>query len=169
MRDVNALVRQFSASYTKESFSGYSVYDAFNSPFLKVISKFNIHLLNVAITQTFKRCPINIRPLFCVKKSINPKALGLALKGAVISGDITLINKSFNSILETITNFNGNDCWGYNWDYYTLRGGTFPKNYPNAITTYFIADALFDYAKSVYCKEPERVQKLLLSIRSFFY
>jgi hypothetical protein len=86
-------IRQFLNDFSQASFEGYSVYDAFNSQILKFISKANVHIINVLITQFFKRFPLNVRWIFGVKKTVNPKILGLALKCAVLAGDQKLIER----------------------------------------------------------------------------
>ncbi|WP_299363774.1 hypothetical protein [Winogradskyella sp.] len=159
-------INEFLSAFENKTFEGYSVYDAFNSPFLKEIGKLEIKLINVIITQLFKRTPFNIRGLFGVKKSINPKALGLILKANLI---LLKPQDELRSLYELILSKRSNELdnlsWGYNWDYYTLRGGTFPKDFPNAIVTYFIGDALLDYYKIYPSAE---LKKNLLSIRKYF-
>lgn len=147
-------------------YSGYSVYDSFNSPILKPISKLNIKIVNVIITQFFKQIPLNIRDFLGVKKSINPKSLGLILKARLLfSNTEDDLKEIYDIIMSCKNNDFKNLCWGYNWDYYTLRGGTFPKYFPNAIVTYFIGDALIDY----YLKYPSKeLENNLFSIRKYF-
>ncbi|PIA79021.1 hypothetical protein BFR04_05730 [Gaetbulibacter sp. 4G1] len=159
-------INKFLSEFDTKSLKGYSVYDAFNSPLLKHIGKFEFKLINVIITQTFKRIPFNIRGLFGVKKSVNPKSLGLILKAKLLlSKSEKDVKPLYNLILIEKNKEFQNLCWGYNWDYYTLRGGTFPKGFPNAIVTYFIGDALLDY----YLKYPsEQLKNNLLSIRDYF-
>ncbi|WP_179009481.1 hypothetical protein [Winogradskyella forsetii] len=159
-------IDKFLIDFDKKSLEGYSVYDAFNSTFLKQIGKLEIKLINVIITQAFKRIPFNIRGLFGVKKSINPKALGLILKAKLkFSKTEAEVISLYQLILSQKNKEFKNLSWGYNWDYYTLRGGTFPKGFPNAIVTYFIGDALIDYYKK-YPSEELKVN--LLSIRDYF-
>lgn len=166
MKSRNSEIDSFLNFLESNNYEGYSVYDAFNSPFLKIFERLNSKLLNVLITQIFKRTPFNIRKIFGVKKSVNPKSLGLILKGMV------LLNKPKYKLYEThdlIISFSNknfkNLCWGYNWDYYTLRGGTFPKDFPNAIVTYFIGDAFIE----LYKKHPtDQLKSELISIRAYF-
>jgi len=142
------------------------VYDSFNSPILNPISKLNIKIVNVIITQFFKQIPLNIRDFLGVKKSINPKSLGLILKARLLfSNTEDDLKEIYDIIMSCKNNDFKNLCWGYNWDYYTLRGGTFPKYFPNAIVTYFIGDALIDY----YLKYPSKeLENNLFSIRKYF-
>src|SRR6476620_5510203 len=66
----------------KEEFKGWDPYDGLTSsvfqslPFIR-----NNRLARLAWIQFFKRSPINLRPLFQVKKSYNSKGLALFLTG----------------------------------------------------------------------------------------
>ena len=59
--------------------AGYDPYDALNSRVFKALPFLNFRLFRLALTQGFKRSPINLRPLFLVPKTQNPKALALFL------------------------------------------------------------------------------------------
>ena len=161
---MRKVIEEFIEHYENQTLEGYSVYDAFNSP-LEFILKLNNRYLNIAITQFYKNFPLNVRRISLVKKSINPKSLGLALEGAVVNNRNTdFINQLLWHIKQTRSSFE-NWSWGYNWHYYTLRGGSFPKHYPNAITTYFIAQGLIQY----YSFFPdEEIERILNSIEAFF-
>ncbi|MBD3342486.1 MAG: hypothetical protein GF353_25525 [Candidatus Lokiarchaeota archaeon] len=157
-------IYEFIEHYENNPFEGYSVFDAFNSP-LEFLLKFNNILTNVIITQFFKRIPFNIRKYAFIKKSINPKSLGLALEGAMIN---QRPNYFIKKLMKNILNFKSHSTyfsWGYNWHYYTLRGGTFPKYYPNAIVTYFVAAGLLRYYEMT---RDKIILEVLESIEKFF-
>ena len=164
--DLLEKINSFLNHIDNTGYSGYSVYDSFNSHILNPISKLNIKIVNVIITQFFKQIPLNIRDFLGVKKSINPKSLGLILKARLLfSNTEDDLKEIYDIIMSCKNNDFKNLCWGYNWDYYTLRGGTFPKYFPNAIVTYFIGDALIDY----YLKYPSKeLENNLFSIRKYF-
>ena len=63
-------------SAKRKDYSGYSKFDALNSPFLDFIS-FKNKWLRLIFTQIIKESPINLRPFFGVKKSRNPKGIAL--------------------------------------------------------------------------------------------
>ena len=58
--DLLEKINSFLNHIDNTGYSGYSVYDSFNSPILKPISKLNIKIVNVIITQFFKQIPLNI-------------------------------------------------------------------------------------------------------------
>jgi hypothetical protein len=68
-----------------QEFKGYDPYDGLTSRFfrtLPVINKNN--LARLIWIQSFKRSPVNLRPLVGISKDYNPKALGLFLSGYVL-------------------------------------------------------------------------------------
>jgi len=162
----NEAIKEFLINISQSDLKGHGVYDIFNSPFLKFFEKFKIKVLNVAITQLFKRCPLNLHSLFRIGKTINPKSLGLLLKGAIINKDKGFQEKLIEKIISLRNAEFKNCCWGYNFDVWTMRGGLFPKDYPNAIVTYFIGEALLDYYEKV--SPDEEIKEMLLSINRFF-
>ena len=67
-------------AYCRENdWAGYDPYDALNSKIFKVLPFLNARLPRLALTQTLKRCPFNLRPLLLVPKTQNPKGLALLL------------------------------------------------------------------------------------------
>lgn len=163
-RTVDESILDFVQHYESSSFEGYSVYDGFNSP-LRHLLRLNSNLLNTSVIQFFKLFPRNVRPLFFVQQGVNPKSLGLALEGAVIRGaDAEFVERVLSSILETRSEFT-NCSWGYNWPTWTLRGGRFPKDYPNAVVTYFVANGLLE----LYSRAPDdRLARMIESTERFF-
>lgn len=60
----------------KSEYKGYSILDSHTSP---IQFKKLGHTISFLINQTVKRSPINIRKIIGVKKTHNPKAMGLFL------------------------------------------------------------------------------------------
>ena len=73
--NLNILLKVLNAA-EKEEYSGYSKFDALNSPLLNKIS-FNNKWLRLIYTQIVKETPLHVRPLLRVKKSKNPKGIAL--------------------------------------------------------------------------------------------
>ncbi|MEW6188430.1 MAG: hypothetical protein AB1585_22155 [Thermodesulfobacteriota bacterium] len=59
--------------------AGYDPYDALNSKIYNSLPFLNNKPFRLALIQGFKRSPVNLRPLFLVPKTQNPKALALFL------------------------------------------------------------------------------------------
>ena len=62
-----------------EDFKGWDPYDGLNSTLIKFCPFRHSNFFRLAWIQAFKKCPINLRPLFLVKKDYNPKGLALFL------------------------------------------------------------------------------------------
>lgn len=67
----------------QNDFAGYDPYDALNSRLLKIIPGANTRFFRLALTQSLKRLPVNLRPLLLIPKTQNPKALAIFLKAAL--------------------------------------------------------------------------------------
>ena len=132
----------------KEGFKGYDPYDVQNS-FLP-ISKLH-HFLRFTLTQVNKRSPINLRPIFGIKKNYHTKAMGLFLAGycnlyEIIKDERYLDKTDFflNWLEHNISKFSENICWGYDYDY-ASRNGNVKKGLPTVIHHSYILQALYKY------------------------
>ena len=133
------------------SFAGYEPYDILNSPYLS--GRFARRWpINILLIQTGRRLlGTKTRRLLLVPASKNPKALGLLLSGysnlnrcddtRVVAGELK------NELIRLRSPDTAFFCWGYDWDFYSLRGPVMPAFSPNAIATYFCAQGLLDMAE----------------------
>ncbi len=132
-----------------EDFAGYDPYDALNSPLIAGIGA-KSKWLRVAATQFFRRCPVNFRPLFGIKKGHNPKAIGLFLWGYSRLFALTKAQEHLDKVdyllamLQQLrsSGYSGN-CWGYNFDWQS-RTAIRLKGTPTIVNTAFIGHALLD-------------------------
>ena len=135
----------------KEAYKGYDPYDGLNSTFFKSIPFLSKNrLFRLIWIQTFKRSPLNLRPLTGVSKGYNPKALGLFLSGYCnlyrVKPDNEYLDKInfFTGKLTELQNKNWSGaCWGYNFDW-QARAFFQPENTPTVVATTFISSALLD-------------------------
>ncbi len=135
----------------REAYKGYDPYDGLNSTLfnsIPVLSKNKFFRL--AWIQTFKRSPLNFRPLTGVKKEYNPKALGLFLSGYcklyLQKPEKNYLEKIhfFTELLSELQNRRwSGSCWGYNFDW-QARAFFQPKNTPTVVASTFIGSALLD-------------------------
>ena len=148
------------ADAKNDNFSGYDPFDGLNSKLLKFLPKLKNNIFGLIWIQFFKRFPINIRPLLCVPKSRNPKGVGLFVLGLLEEYKYT--NKA--CYLEQAVELSdwlltqqcskviwGGSCWGYHFDW-KARAFFVPKGKPNAITTVYVARALFSLAEKLECQ-----------------
>jgi rhamnogalacturonyl hydrolase YesR len=140
------LTHVLDAAHEKD-YSGFSKFDALNSPFLNALS-FNNKWLRLAFTQLVKESPINLRPLFKVKKSRNPKGIALfagaylsLYKATAVSTYLDRAEDLVRWLLENPSTGCHHLCWGYNhvWQNTIFLQGMYE---PNAVVTIFAGEAL---------------------------
>lgn len=134
----------------KENFKGWDPYDGLNSWVIQKTPLGKSRLFRLAWIQLFKRNPINLRPLFGIKKAYNPKGLGLFLIGYcnLYKQDnnqnyFNTITFLANKIISLQTKGYSGACWGYNFDW-QARAFFQPKYTPTVVATTFIAEALLE-------------------------
>ena len=134
----------------EEHFLGWDPYDGLNSTFFQGLPIINNNkFFRLSWIQFFKRNPINFRKLVGIKKSYNPKGLGLFLIGYcnLYSFDpkdeyLVKIRSLSNKIISLQSKGYSGACWGYNFDW-QARAFFQPKGTPTVVATSFIANALF--------------------------
>jgi len=130
-------------------YMGYDPYDALNSPLARFLS-FRTKYGRIALTQFFRRFPINLRLVLLTPKGYNPMAIGLFLWG---QAKLHLIERKAK-YLETISHLfdlldelkspeHSGNCWGYNFDWQS-RAFYLPKFTPTIVNSAFIGHALLD-------------------------
>lgn len=152
-----------------EDFKGYDPYDALNSRIINSLC-FNKKYSRIIWTQILKRFPLNIRPVFGIKKELNPKGMGLFIwsyaKLYKKEGNQKYL-ENINSLLGFLEElkskrYSGN-CWGYNFDWQS-RAFYVPRFTPTLVNTSFIGHALIDTYE--YTKI-EKALDMALSIKNF--
>lgn len=136
----------------KEKFKGFSLYDSHTSPI-----PFHIfgHKISFLINQIVKRSPINFRNIIAVKKTYNPKGMGLFLYAYVLHKkmgnplDIKDIDEKidffFNWLRNNFSRGYSGYCWGYHYPWPKSDGLLVPKDKPNSVVTAFNIRAIFEY------------------------
>lgn len=130
-------------------FQGIDPHDGLNSPLVKALT-LGDRRLGVAALQFFKRCPVNLRPLFGIRAGVNPKAQGLLVATYVTkyrrSGSKRDLERA-GEFARWLAAHRSPDCsgaaWGYNFDW-PNRNAIFPAGTPTIVNTAYIAEALLD-------------------------
>ena len=134
-------------SARQQDYSGYSKFDALNSPLLNALS-FDSKWLRLIYTQLVKQSPFDIRPLLRVKKSRNPKGIALFARALLslyeITGEpehLTEAEALLQWLLDNPSKGPPHLCWGYNfvWQNTIFLQAEFE---PNAVVTVFVGEAL---------------------------
>ena len=141
-----------------ENFKGWDPYDGLNSKLFQATPFKKSALARLILIQTFKRSPINLRPLFGVDKQYNAKGIALfltgycnlhklAVKGNHVFGSPEEIVKQIDELAELLISLQSRGysgaCWGYNFDWQARRLFLFPKTTPTVVATSFAVTALF--------------------------
>lgn len=131
-----------------ENFKGYDPVDIFNSIFpLGWLP----NIVKAAISQVHMRNPVNFRAIIGIKKEYNAMALGVLLKAYAMQyehrqepGDSQTMQYIFERLIEISCKGKSGYCWGNNFDW-VGRDGKVAKNYPNLVTTCFVANGIYKY------------------------
>jgi len=143
---LNTVTKVLNAA-EKKDYSGYSKFDALNSPVLKSLT-FDNKWLRIFYTQIVKELPIHVRPLLKVKKSKNPKGIALFARAYFFlyqkTTDPALLRKGEALIRWLLVNPSPGQshlCWGYNfvWQNTLFLQDMFE---PNTVVSIFVGEAL---------------------------
>ena len=135
-------------SYAKDNdYKGYNKYDALDSKFLNAIS-FGNKYLRLLYSQAVMRSPVNIRPVFFVPKTRNPKGIALfamaymnRYKAFNDPGDLQEAETLLGWLLDHPSDFEPGLCWGYQHPWQDV-GFFAPAHFPNRVVTFFVTSAL---------------------------
>jgi hypothetical protein len=131
------------------NFAGYEPFDLLNSAYLRGAwaRKPPLAILLIQLGKRF--AGPRVRQWLKVPLSRNPKALGLCLSAycdlARLGGDVAAEAAWLKSELIRLRSPGEHDfCWGYDWDYFSLRGSRLPAFSPNCIASYFCGMAMLE-------------------------
>src|SRR5580658_6252877 len=130
-------------------FAGYEPFDLFNSPYLSGAWARKT-LPAILLIQAGKRfAGLRLRQTLKIPPSRNPKALGLCLSAycdlAQAGYDVSAEAARLKDELIRLRSPRETEyCWGYDWDYISLRGTRLPAFAPNCIASYFCAIAMME-------------------------
>jgi hypothetical protein len=133
-------------------FEGYEPFDLLNSPYLAGAWARKA-LPGIVLIQTGKRfAGQRLRRLLKVPSSRNPKALGLCLSaycdlarsGCDVSAQAIWLK---NELIRLRSPHESEFCWGYDWDFVSLRGPRLPAFSPNCVASYFCATAMLEMSE----------------------
>ncbi len=133
-------------------FKGYEPFDLLNSPYLAG-SWVRKAFPGIPLIQAGKRfAGQRVRRLLKVPPSRNPKALGLCLSaycdlaraGYDVSAQASWLK---HELIRLRSPGESEFCWGYDWDFVSLRGPRLPAFSPNCIASYFCATAMLEMSE----------------------
>lgn len=125
----------------QHNFTGYSKFDALNSPLLRGLAG-KSRFLRAGFVFGVSRSPVNIRPLLFVRKKQNPKGLGLFARAYFnmfeITGDESFKDQGLR-LLDILLDLSRRDdysghCWGYDHPWQNVAF-FIPAYEPNCVVT----------------------------------
>jgi hypothetical protein len=143
-------------------FAGFEPFDLLNSLYLKGAWA-RRPLPAVFLIQAGKRfAGLRLRQALKIPASRNPKALGLCLSaycdlaqaGYDVSAEAQWLK---NELIRLRSPQEAEYCWGYDWDYVSLRGPRLPAFAPNCIASYFCGTAMMEMSRVFGDREAEEV------------
>jgi len=133
---------------------GWDPYDALNSPVLRALT-LGLKYPRIACTQALRRLPVNLRPLLGIRRTLNPKGLGLLLTGTVrrlrTTGDARYGTRA-RELADLVLELRSEGCHGAAWGYpfpWQSRAFHLPRWTPTVVNTSFVAHALVDAADAL--------------------
>jgi len=142
-------IRQLSDWLEKHDYRGYDTFDGLNARFLRPFT-FNNWFLRIALQQTVRRFPLNLRPIIGVKKSHSTKGMGFLAKGFIrlhkATGHTAWRDRAefaLRWLVENQSTGYSGACWGNHFDYQS-RTSFVKKGVPSVVWTSLIGQAFLD-------------------------
>lgn len=134
---------------SKNNWKAFDPFDGINAGIFGSLV-FDNHYLRIALQQTVRRFPFNLRPLLGIKKESSSKGMGFCALGYLKLYEVTkkeeYLNKANFCLEWLIKNFSegySGYCWGNHFSYES-RGGTIPMGVPTIVWTSLIANVFLN-------------------------
>ena len=142
-------IRQLADWLERNDYQGYDTFDGLNARLLRPLTFNNKHL-RIALQQSVRRFPLNLRPLIGVARSHSTKGMGFLARGFLrlheADGDRQWLDKATFTLQWLTDNqakgFTG-ASWGNHFDYQS-RVSYVPKGLPSIVWTSLIGQAFLD-------------------------
>ncbi len=159
----NDIFKRLLQNLRKNRFAGYDPYDA-------LMGRFDPGPLSRYWIQLGKRCPLNFRPLFAIRKTRNPKAIGIILEALSRSYSFTRqksllqdMHRLYRWLQQSKSEGYSGAGWGYPFHWFSadlpIRAHT-----PSVVATATVGRGIYQYYRVT---ENPQAAKLLEAIRNF--
>lgn len=160
---IHTLFERVLNNVRKNKFSGYDPYDA-------LMGRFNPGFLSRYWIQFGKRSPVNFRPLLAIRKSRNPKAIGIILEALARSYScrrnaslLKDMHRLFRWLLQNKSRGYAGAGWGYPFHWFSAN--LFIRAYtPSVVSTASIGRGMYQYYRIT--ENPHAAESLVL-IKNF--
>ena len=138
----------------QNGWTGYDPFDGLSAPFARKLT-FEHPLLRIALQQTVRRLPVNIRPWLGITKKHSNQAMGYFASAYMRLFTITRDPEYLEKVRACLDDLMKNSshglpgyAWGWAFDYQS-RGHYLPQGIPSVVWTSFIAHAFLDAYESL--------------------
>jgi hypothetical protein len=134
---------------SRNGWLGYDPFDGLSAPVARKLT-FENPLLRIALQQSVRRLPFNIRSILGITKKHSNQAMGYFATGYLrlfsLSGDQVYLDKAIHCLSDLMENRSpgyAGYSWGWAFDYQS-RGHYLSQGIPSIVWTSFIAHAFLD-------------------------
>lgn len=142
-------IQRLSGWLERHDYKGYDTFDGLSARFLYPLT-LNNKYLRIALQQSVRRFPINLRPLLGIPMSRSTKGMGFLARGFIrlhqATGDPVWWNRADQALqwlMENVSPGYSGACWGNHFDYQS-RTGYAPKGLPSVVWTALIGHVFLD-------------------------
>ena len=137
---------------SKSGWVGYDPFDGLTAPLARHLT-LGVPVLRIALEQTVRRFPLNLRPLLGISKKHSTKAMGYFASGYLrlyqLTGQQDYLDKALGCLSDLRANYSrgySGYAWGNAFDHQS-RGGHQPQDVPTVVWTSFIGWSFVDAYK----------------------
>lgn len=149
MDQIETAVDRLDRWVSNSNWVGYDPFDGLSAPVFRKLT-LGVPILRIALQQTVRRFPLNLRPLLGITKKHSTKAMGYFatsyLRLYEMTGQKDYLQKAEFCLSDLRDNYSkGYEgyAWGNAFDYQS-RGGYNPRGVPTVVWTSFIGHAFVD-------------------------
>jgi hypothetical protein len=133
----------------ENDYRGYDTFDGLSARFLRPLT-FETKFLRIALQQSVRRLPVNVRPVLGITKQHSSKGMGFLARGFMrlhkTTGDPVYAGRAemaLQWLMDNQSSGYSGACWGNHFDYQS-RGFYLPKGVPTVVWTSLIGQAFLD-------------------------
>jgi hypothetical protein len=146
---IQAAIERLDQWISKSGWVGYDPFDGLTAPLARHLT-FRVPLLRIALVQTVRRVPFNLRPLLGITKKRSTKAMGYFSSGYLhlyqLTGQQDYLDKALACLSDLRENYSrgySGYAWGNAFDFQS-RGGGLAQEVPTVVWTSFIGGSFVD-------------------------
>ncbi|MFM8370644.1 MAG: hypothetical protein ACKOBD_18005 [Chloroflexota bacterium] len=146
---IQSAIERLEQWISQNGWTGYDPFDGLTTPYAVQLT-LGSPILKIALEQSVRRLPFNLRPLLRIQKKHSTKAMGYFASGYLRLYQATCSQSYLKKAIECLTYLQENFsqgyagyAWGNSFEHQS-RGGNFPESLPTIVWTSFIGFSFLD-------------------------